>query len=481
MNFFNTIRKYRQRTIARDLTIWLILSVCLGVLVLGTIYYFNFTRISQANLEDRATRITDELVSALSFHLWDLRYDMVRQISKAYLHSDYLVGIRVEVEQGQVIFDTQPVENERLITTEKTILHGNFTIGKVTLTFSTKKFEETRRIIIYSIILTGFFVIAIILVMTHFIIGYLLNKPLEQLIQRIRIIAEGDYKTLLQAVPQFGINQIINEVNEMAGRISERTDQLEQEIIHRKNIQAEAFRNARLASLGELAAGVAHEINNPINGIINYAQILIDRNPNNKEDREISECIIKESDRIEMIVSNLLSFARKQKEEMQLVSIHKILGDSLNLTHSQLGHDSIKISVNVSPDLPLINANTQQIQQVFLNIISNARDALNQKFPDTDENKKLIIEAQTIEHLQDKHVQISFYDTGIGIPENIRDKLFDPFFTTKPPGQGTGLGLSISHGILKNHKAGFHLDSVEGEYANVLITFSTKKEQDSNE
>ncbi len=159
------------------------------------------------------------------------------------------------------------------------------------------------------------------------------------------------------------------------------------DITEKKKLQAEASRAYHLASIGELAAGVAHEINNPINGIINYAQILIDQGNGQNGDTEITHRIIKEGKRIAEIVKNLLSFARDRKDGHSLLHIHEILSDTFGLTKSQLLKDSIRLEVDVPTDLPEIMAQGQQIQQVFLNILSNARYALNQKFPGTNKNK----------------------------------------------------------------------------------------------
>jgi PAS domain S-box-containing protein len=153
--------------------------------------------------------------------------------------------------------------------------------------------------------------------------------------------------------------------------------ELARDITENINLQAEAMRTRHLASLGELAAGVAHEINNPINNIINYAQILIDENG----DDEIGNRILKDSDRIATIVRSLLSFARIRQEEKTLISLDEIISDTLTLTDAQIRKDGIVLKIDIPVDLPHIYAHPQQIQQVFLNIISNSRYALNEKYP----------------------------------------------------------------------------------------------------
>jgi PAS domain S-box-containing protein len=237
-------------------------------------------------------------------------------------------------------------------------------------------------------------------------------------------------------------------------------------------IQTEALRAGHLASIGELAAGVAHEINNPINGIINFAQIIIDEIEKGQvPQKDIPAMIIKEGDRVAAIVRSLLSFARESENVMSPVDVWEILDDVLTLTQAQLNKDGIQLTCDLPKDLPKILANFQQIQQVFLNIINNSRYALNKKFKGSAPQKNLYILGQ--EKMIDNQLmlQMIFHDRGMGIPAHIIDKVLNPFFSTKPAGSGTGLGLAISHGIISNHGGKINIESLEGEYTKVTILF----------
>lgn len=235
-------------------------------------------------------------------------------------------------------------------------------------------------------------------------------------------------------------------------------------------LQAEAMRAGHLASLGELAAGVAHEINNPINSIINFAQILIDELERLNVDLEnYPRLIIKEGDRVAAIVSSLLSFAREGEKVKSLVSILEVLDETLSLAEAQMHKDGIALKTDVPRDLPRIDGHFQQIQQVFLNIMNNARYALNAKFPGVHPDKLLRIQVQQLEQDGRVFLATSFYDHGSGIPSEIIDKVINPFFSTKPAGRGTGLGLAISHGIIADHGGRLLFESVEGEYTKVTV------------
>jgi len=247
------------------------------------------------------------------------------------------------------------------------------------------------------------------------------------------------------------------------------------DITEKARLQAEAMRTEHLASIGELAAGVAHEINNPINGIINYAQILYNMADREGRQFEIAGRIIKEGDRIAGIVRSLLSFARERKEEKSASDVVKILRDTFALTDAQIRKEGIDLRLDIPAHLPDIIANPQQIQQVFLNIVNNARYALNQKYPGPHPDKRLVISCEELSLNGEHYMRIVFHDSGIGVPADLMDKVFNPFFTSKPSGQGTGLGLSISHGIIKDHGGRIDLESVQGQFSRITIDLPAGK------
>ncbi len=268
--------------------------------------------------------------------------------------------------------------------------------------------------------------------------------------------------------------QLAMLVEERTAELRSSYELLKDEITDRRMAEAETIRTGQLAALGELAAGVAHEINNPINGIINYAQLLLNKSMPGSREQDIAARIIKESDRIAHIVRSLLSFAREGKEEKHPVSIQEIITDTLSLTETQLKKDGIKLEIDIPVNLPRIIAQPQQLEQVFLNIISNSRYALNQKYPGEHKNKILEIRCKERMISKKPYARISFNDRGTGIPEDILDKVMNPFYSTKPSNIGTGLGLSISHSIIKNHAGKLIIDSIEGKFTKVIIELPVK-------
>lgn len=241
------------------------------------------------------------------------------------------------------------------------------------------------------------------------------------------------------------------------------------DITEKMTMQAEALQAGHMASLGELAAGVAHEINNPITGIINYGQILINDCPAESMEKDIGQRIVKEGERISRIVKSLLTYAHDRRNAKRPVRISAILEESMILFQAQIRKEGITLSIDLPGDLPEVNANFQKIQQCFINIVNNARYALNEKYPDRHKDKRIVITGEHVAISGNPHVRIMFTDTGVGIPAHEIPLLTKPFFTTKPFGKGTGLGLDITSKIITDHGGCINFESTEGEFTRVIV------------
>ncbi len=247
------------------------------------------------------------------------------------------------------------------------------------------------------------------------------------------------------------------------------------DITEKIQLRAETMRSGQLVALGELAAGVAHEINNPVNGIINYAQLLLDRHLADPG-RELVHSIIEEGGRVAQIVSNLLLFARKPHKDYQPVPLVDALKGVLSLTETTCRHDGIRIELDIEQDLPTILGHYSQIQQVFINLLSNACYALNQKFPEDPSQKLIRIEVRRLKQHGEDWLRTTVTDNGIGIPPEVLERICTPFFTTKPQGFGTGLGMSISHGIVSDHKGRLLVSSEVGSWTRVTVDLPVNTE-----
>lgn len=240
------------------------------------------------------------------------------------------------------------------------------------------------------------------------------------------------------------------------------------DITEKKRLEAQLRQGQRLESIGTLASGVAHEINNPLTGIINYAQLISDRISDAKL-KGFADGIKEEGDRVAKIVRNLLSFSRQDREHSSPARIIDIVDASLSLYTALLHGDQIELVVDVPEELPQVECRSQEIQQVVINLLTNAQDSLNLRFPDTNEDKRIDIRARVLEEDDRKWVRLTVEDHGCGIPREIISRVFDPFFTTKPRDQGTGLGLSISYGLVRDHGGRMLVESVPNDVTRFLI------------
>ncbi|MBF0276325.1 MAG: response regulator [SAR324 cluster bacterium] len=222
-----------------------------------------------------------------------------------------------------------------------------------------------------------------------------------------------------------------------------------------KETQAQLIQSAKLASLGELATGIAHELNQPLNIINVYAENLSNswKSGNCKDPSSSLEVVTGQVERATGIINHLRMFGRETRdEEYKAEDINKIVEDSFVLINEQLRLRDIEVIRNLGENLPKINCSAIQIEQVLTNIISNARDAM---------KKTKIKQLSVRTFCEEEQVKIEIEDTGTGIPRQVRERIFDPFFTTKEVGKGTGLGLSISHGIIENHQGTLECESEE--------------------
>jgi len=257
------------------------------------------------------------------------------------------------------------------------------------------------------------------------------------------------------------------------GTVEDITEQREAERA-REALEAQLIHNQKLESIGTLASGVAHEINNPLTGMINYAQLIEGRVVDEALTR-YAEGIIREGQRVATIVRNLLSFSRHEKEARSLAEIRDIVEVVLSLIGSALRKDRIRLEVDVPEDLPRLRCRSQQIEQVLLNLLTNARDALNQRYPDDHEDKLLRVVARTHDVEGRPGLRVTVEDHGVGIEEELRDRIFDPFFTSKPRDEGTGLGLSISHGIVRDHGGELTIECEPGGPTRFHMDLPTKE------
>lgn len=291
----------------------------------------------------------------------------------------------------------------------------------------------------------------------------LVNQPLRQLVEHTKDLADGNLGKRMEHAPQDEFGDLAHAFNNMAQSLEQAQAELEDwgrslevKVEERSNelkqVQGRLIRSEKLASLGELVAGIAHEINNPLTGILMYSSML-EADP--RLDPELKgdlATIVRETDRCALIVRELLDFARESVPRKVVDSVHLVMEKTLSLVQHQACFHNIAVHRNYAQELPEILLDPNQIEQVFMNIVLNAGQAM-------PEGGSLTIETGLVPEQERLFIRIS--DTGTGIQQENIDKIFDPFFTTKGT-KGTGLGLAVSYGIIENHGGDLVVESKPG-------------------
>jgi two-component system NtrC family sensor kinase len=277
-------------------------------------------------------------------------------------------------------------------------------------------------------------------------IARLFIKPIGDLVESNRRLSGGDMNVRVKVSGKGEIAALGHSFNAMV----ETLDRIQKELVYKE----------KLASMGQLAAGVAHEINNPLGTIMLYAETLYRETEEDGAAREDLKMIIDATHRCKRIVGDLLNFAREQEMLTQESNMHDILEQAIRSVSSQPSFDRVKIIRCFVPDLPLIQADPSQLVQVFVNLLNNAADAMSEGGTIT----------LTTRFSKGQAVEIHMADSGRGIEKENLGKLFTPFFTTKPFGKGTGLGLSIAYGIIKMHRGQIQVSSQVGKGTTFTVT-----------
>lgn len=236
---------------------------------------------------------------------------------------------------------------------------------------------------------------------------------------------------------------------------------LERDVTETRRLEASLAQSEKLAAIGQLAAGVAHEINNPLTAIIANAQLLRREIPANDPRYESVDLIVRASERAHKVIRGLLDFARQERPEFQPTDINASLSTTLELVQHQFRQHNIALDVQLTPGLPQVEASHDHLQGVWLNLLLNARDAVA-----ACANPRVRVQTGW----ENSHIYVTISDNGPGIPPAQLKRVLEPFFTTKAPGQGTGLGLSTCYRIIKQHGGDLRLDSQVGQGTTVVVT-----------
>ena len=347
---------------------------------------------------------------------------------------------------------------------------GQKRIGRVLLTVSTSSTVARTRRLQLQIASAG---VGLLLLCTAIGLGLvkIIGGPLRDLVAATRRVAAGDLSVRVSPSSADEIGELGEAFNRMAADLeiaraevlAERAE-LERRVASRtaelERAQETLVHSEKMSALGQLIAGVAHELNNPLTVVLGYVGLILEQTKDPDLRRKL-ELMSGEAERSRKLVRNLLAFARKQKPERAEIQVNEVVATTVGLREYPSGED-ISLETDLEGDLPPILGDFHQLQQVLLNLLVNAEQAIK------DSRKGRRIKVST--RLREGKIQIAVEDDGPGIRAANRGRIFEPFFTTKEVGRGTGLGLSICYGIIAEHAGAIEVDSEEGRFTRFTIT-----------
>ncbi len=318
----------------------------------------------------------------------------------------------------------------------------------------------------------------LILVMVGLVLlSRIVVKPIHQLLRLTAGYKDGDAVPTVEEASRNEIGELSRSLQNMLRRLEENKKELRDHIasLEKANrglqqAQDEIIRSEKLASVGRLAAGVAHEIGNPIGIILGYLELLNSGGMMEEEKRDFLGRIESEITRVSRIIRELLDFSRPSSGELIETHVHEALQNTVNMLDHQPMMEDVTTRLDLTARYDVVLADTNRLQQVFLNLIMNSADALSEG---SEGSKMLTIRTED----QDGNIRLAFSDNGPGIPKNELTRIFDPFYTTKEPGKGTGLGLSVCYRIVESLGGTIKAESVVGQGTTIILIIPHVKRQ----
>jgi two-component system NtrC family sensor kinase len=300
--------------------------------------------------------------------------------------------------------------------------------------------------------------ISLVSVAASITFSYMISRsiiiPVNKLVSASKELARGNLETSVEKISHDELGELADAYNAMAAALKER-DEMLKELTRKKLMESE-----RLALIGQLSANVAHELNNPLQGIVTYSYLLLEQNSCAEPQKQSLQKIVIQANRCRDIIRGLLDFSRQRKPDKTQCNVNTLLQDCFSLLENQAIFHNVEISMDLDKDLPMVIIDPSQVERVFINLIVNAAEAM-------DGIGKLTLKTRSAPDGQG--IEILCTDTGHGISKENLDKIFDPFFTTKETGHGVGLGLAISYGIIKEHKGTILVESEIGKGTTFIV------------
>ena len=365
------------------------------------------------------------------------------------------------------------LSNKEFRISEPVLFEGR-SLGGITITGSLtpiyQALRKSEKVILFYIILDTVFIVLVGI----YLLSRIVVKPIHNLLHMTDAYQGGEIALLFDETSRNEIARLSRSLGNMLKRLDENKrdmkthiSSLEEANKELQQAQNELLRSEKLASVGRLAAGVAHEIGNPIGIIFGYLELIRKGDISEEEREDFLDRIQSQITRIDRIIGELLGFSRPSSAEVQDIHVHDVIRDTTSMLKPQPIFDEIQIDLALNAPNDTVRANPGQLQQVLVNIMMNAADALSEKDAANKNGpeKRLIIESKST----DRSINVRLIDNGPGMPEEELPRILDPFYTTKDPGKGTGLGLSVSYRIVEGMDGTISIESVLGEGTTITI------------
>jgi signal transduction histidine kinase len=330
-----------------------------------------------------------------------------------------------------------------------------------------------------SVLLTIVLLIALIIGSVLVLTRYNITRPVGELITRIRKVGLGEFDTEALGNRNDELGELADEFNQMAESLRETEKRIRKEQDKKADLEQRMRHMERLATIGQLASGLAHEIGTPLNVIGGRAGYLREKIRDRKAIEKNLDIIVRQSERITKIIKKLLSYSRKESPRLVQMEVSPAIEGALDLLDHQTRKQGIKITKVLSQNLPRVRGDPDQLQQVFLNLIHNAIQAM----PNGGE---LVLEGSLVRRAEGQEsvdgsdlIQVHIKDNGCGMKEDVFQNMFKPFFTTKTHGKGTGLGLPIAYSIVRDHGGNMNAESEEGKGTTITVSLPVSTPQNA--
>jgi two-component system, NtrC family, sensor kinase len=390
-------------------------------------------------------------------------------------------------DRQQLLGNMEVIRNEPSCSSASCHKHpaSQSVLGVVDITYSLGEINQNMKAHVVNMVAVSVGFILLISLSAGWLLHRMIYVPLADLEKGAKRLSSGnfDHPVPVRGEDEFGSlarssNAMMGALKKSQQELTEWVHTLEEKVNERTQelrlAEAEVARGEKLASIGQLAAGIAHELNNPLTGVLTFTHLLRKKMPDGSQDAEDLDLVIRETKRCASIIRRLLDFAREKTPEKALVNLNGLIEETVRFVERSAALQQIEIAMDLDADLPPLLVDADLIKQVLMNILVNAQQAIE------DHGKILVESCVKRRRLAGTStepmpvVEIAISDNGCGIPKANLQRIFDPFFTSKEVGKGTGLGLSVSYGIVRSHGGEIEVESTEGEGTTFRIYLPAK-------